>query len=679
MRDVPVPRTRREAEALRQEIRRHDRLYFVEAAPEISDRHYDALMHALQEAEARHPEWVTADSPTQRIGGEPISGFRTVGHRFPMLSLANAYTLEELREFDARVRKGLDREEVEYAVELKIDGVGVSLRYEDGVFVQGLSRGDGRSGDDITANLRTVAGLPLRLSGEPPKSLEVRGEIYMRRDDFEAVNWRRAAAEETEFANPRNLSAGTLKMLDARLVAERPLRIFLYTVIEPEAHGQRSQTEALEWLRSLGLPVNPETRRAAGVSEIESWIEEWNRRRRGLPFDADGLVIKVDDLQAQARLGATAKSPRWGLAFKFETESAVTRLLDIELQVGRTGAVTPVARLSPISLVGTTVSRATLHNQEEIRRKDIRVGDWVVVEKGGEVIPKVVEVVTERRTGQERPFHMPAACPACGSPLVQEEGEVVLRCDSVECPAQAKRRLLHWASRSAMDLDGLGEAIVEQLVDGGLARSPADLYALTVEEIEGLERQGRKSAENLVRTIAASKTQTFDRVLFALGVRHVGAALATALARRFPDFESLAAATREDLLAVPDVGPIVAESLTRALAASETKALWRRLQERGLEPRPARGPSEGAPWSGRTFVLTGTLTRFTRQEASGEIVARGGKVSSSVSRKTDFVVAGEEAGSKLEKALELGIPTLDEEAFAAALEDPASLFAGRRA
>ncbi len=673
MREVPVPRTRREVEALRDAIRRHDRLYFVEAAPEISDREYDALLRALLEAEKSHPEWVAPDSPTQRVGGEPLEGFATVLHSAPMLSLANAYTLEELSEFDGRVRKALAVDSVDYAVELKIDGVGVSLRYEEGIFVQGFSRGDGIRGDDVTANLRTVGGLPLRLSGEAPKHLEVRGEVYMQREDFEAVNRRRAEVGETEFANPRNLAAGTLKMLDPRLVAERPLRIFLYSVLGAESHGLTRQMEALAWMRSLGLPVNPEARLAHGATEIAAWIPEWNRRRRTLPFDADGLVVKVDDLRAQSRLGATAKSPRWGLAYKFETQSAVTRLLDIEWQVGRTGAVTPVAILEPVSLVGTTVSRATLHNPEEIRRKDIRIGDSVVVEKGGEVIPKILEVVVERRTGEERPYVVPDRCPACGSPLVQEEGEVALRCDSVHCPAQAKRRLLHWASRGAMDLSGLGESVVDRLVERGLVRTPADLYALDAERIAALDRQGAKSAENLVRAIEESKHRSFDRVLFGLGIRHVGAALAASLARRFRDFDALRRATRDELLAVPDVGPVVADALQRALSSEETLALWRDLTARGVAPTPPPAPGGNAPWQGLTFVLTGTLQRRSRAEAGGEIVARGGKVSSSVSPKTDFVVAGEDAGSKLEKARQLGLPTLDEAAFERALAEPEAL------
>lgn len=681
MREIPVPATREAAERLREEIRRHDRLYYVEARPEIPDREYDALLAALVAAEAAHPDWVTPESPTQRVGGAPAPGFAAVAHSAPMLSLANGYTLDEVREFDARVRKGLGVERVDYVVELKIDGVAIGLRYAGGRLAQGLTRGDGRVGDDVTQNLRTVRGLPLVLrapegtagTAAARADLEVRGEVYMLRADFAALNRAREERGEPPFMNPRNLTAGTLKTLDPREVAGRPLRVALYTVVDAARHGLRTQREALAWMRGRDLPVRPEAQAARGVEEVEAAIASWADRYRDLPFDVDGLVIKVDDLAAQQALGATAKSPRWGLAYKFETESALTRLLDIELQVGRTGVVTPVARLEPVVLLGTTVSRATLHNQEEIRRKDIKIGDWVVVEKGGEVIPKVVSVVTERRSGAERDFAMPERCPECGSALVQEEGEVALRCDGVACPAQTRGKLLHWASRGALDVAGLGEAVVEQLVGRGWVSDVAGLYDLDAERLASLERQGQKSAENLVRALEASKTRPLERVLFGLGMRHVGSSLAAALARRFGTYEALAVATHEELLGVPDVGPVVADALERYLGDPQAQALWRRLTERGLRPQAPAPAAAGAPWEGLAFVLTGTLARRTRTEAAAEISRRGGKVASAVSQKTHFVVAGEEAGSKLDKARALGVRVLDEAEFDLALADPARL------
>ena len=676
MRSAHVPTTREEIERLRETIRRHDFLYYVEARPEVTDLEYDALLRALQEAEAAHPEWVTPDSPTQRVAEMPSPGFASVEHSVPMLSLANAYQRDELLEFDARVRKGLEVERVPYVVELKIDGVAIALRYRAGSLALGVTRGDGRVGDDITRNLRTIRGVPLTLAGSPPPELEVRGEAYLLREDFDRLNRLREEKGEPAFMNPRNLTAGTLKTLDPREVAGRPLRVFLYTVVDAPRHGLQSQWDALTWMRERGFPVSREAKLANGIDEVEAIAESWRGRYRKLPFDVDGLVIKVNPFAEQAALGSTAKSPRWGLAYKFETESAVTRLTAIDLQVGRTGVITPVARLEPVLILGTTVSRATLHNQEEIKRRDIRVGDWVVIEKGGDVIPKVVSVVTERRTGEEVPFVFPDRCPVCGTPLTQEEGEIALRCDGVACAAQTRGKILHWASRGALDIAGLGDAIVEQLVDRGLVKDVADLYRLEAPELADLERMGEKSAENLARGIDASRHRPLDRVLFGLGIRHVGATLASTLARRFPSYETLAEAGRDAWLEVPDVGPKVADALERYFADPAARDLWKRLRAGGLDPvAPAAAP-RGAPWEGRTFVLTGQLARWSRTEAAAEISARGGKVSASVSKKTDFVVAGSEAGSKLEKAQELGVRVLDEDAFANALEEPASLVNG---
>jgi DNA ligase (NAD+) len=565
-------------------------------------------------------------------------------------------------------------------VELKIDGVAVVLRYEDGRFALGLTRGDGTQGDDITQNLRTLRGLPLRLGAAgaaarrvPAGSFEVRGEVYMERQRFEQINARREAAGEAPYANPRNLTAGSLKQLDAREVARRGLSYFAYAVVDPDALGATTQGEVLAALGALGLRVNPHAARAHGLAAVEARIEHWRTRRAALGYDTDGLVIKVDDLALQGMLGATSKSPRWALAYKFETASAVTRLLAIQVQVGRTGAVTPVAVLEPVLLLGTTVARATLHNADEIRRKDIRVGDRVVVEKGGEVIPKIVRPLVDERSGDETVFHMPTTCPECGTALVQEEGEAILRCDGPACPAQRRARLLHFAGRNAMDIAGLGEAVVEQLVARGLAEDPADLYALDAKTLAGLERLAEKSAANLVAAIAGSKHRPLDRLLFALGIRHVGQSLARNLALAFGSVEALFEAGEESLLAVPDVGPVVAESLARWLADPAARRLWQRLTAAGVAPAPVEGAGRAVPWAGRTFVLTGTLAGRSRTDATARIQGLGGKVAGSVSAKTDFVVAGAEAGAKLERARELGVTVLDEAAFEAALADPARL------
>ncbi len=687
---VEVPRNPKALERLRRTIEQHDRLYYIDANPAISDRESDALYQALREAERAHPEWITPDSPTQRVSEKPLGGFRTVRHSAPMLSLDNGYSLEELREFDARVRKALDLDSVDYVVELKIDGVAVVLRYEDGRFALGLTRGDGTEGDDITQNLRTLRGLPLRLLGTdaapvPRGRFEARGEVYMERRRFEALNAAREAAGEPPFANPRNLTAGTLKLLDAREVARRGLSYFAYAIAEPGSLGLATQWEVLAQLKAHGVRVNPRIARARGIEEVESLIAHRDKERASLGYDTDGLVIKVDDLSLQQALGSTAKSPRWALAYKFESESAVTRLLDIQVQVGRTGAVTPVAILEPVLLLGTTVSRATLHNLDEIRRRDVRIGDFVVVEKGGEVIPKIVRALAERRTGAERVFEFPKTCPECGTRLVHEEGEAIVSCDNPVCPAQRRARLLHYAARGAMDIAGLGEAVVEQLVARELAADPGDLYALGVETLAGLERMGGKSAANLVAAIEGSKEHSLDRFLFALGIRHVGQSLARALAVHFGTLDAVTRATEEELLEVPDVGPIVAPSIARWFADPHAMRLLERLARAGVRPAPPARPGGGAdgsggagggadaPWQGLTFVLTGTLERHTRGDATSAIQERGATVSGSVSKRTHFVVAGAEAGSKLEKARELGVPVLDEAAFEKALDHPIRL------
>ena len=693
MRRIEVPQTRAGLEELRRVIAHHDRLYYIEARPEISDREYDALYAALLQAEHAHPEWVTPDSPSQRVSESPLGGFRTVRHSIPMLSLDNGYSEEELLEFDARVRRGLDVEIVDYVVELKIDGVAIVLRYDEGRFALGITRGDGTQGDDVTQNLRTLRALPLRLrvpardriAGQSdaaalavPSALEARGEVYLERARFEAINAAREAEGETPYANPRNLTAGTLKLLDAREAARRGLSYFVYAAANPDALGVSTQYDALVRLKSLGLRVNSHATRAHGVEAVLELVEKWDRGREALPYDTDGLVVKVDDLAQQRILGSTSKSPRWALAYKFESASAVTRLVDIQVQVGRTGAVTPVAILDPVELLGTTVSRATLHNAEEIRRRDVRIGDRVVVEKGGEVIPKVVGALVEERTGAEKPFRFPKQCPECGTPLVQEEGEVAIRCDGPACPAQARARLLHYAARDAMDIAGLGDAVVEQLVGNGLARDAADLYGLEEETLAGLERMGEKSAANLVRAIGDSKTRTLDRFLFGLGIRHVGKSLARSLAELFRTVEAVAGADEAVFLEVPDVGPVVAASLVRWFADPAARKLLDRLRAAGVRPATIERAEGKRPWAGLTFVLTGTLAGFTRLAASSAIAALGGIVTGSVSKRTHYVVAGEESGSKLDKARELDVPVLDETAFTRALAHPDQLTRGGR-
>ncbi len=652
-------------EELRRVLREHDRRYYVEARPVIPDREYDRLLEELKHLEAERPDLVTPDSPTQRVGGAPLESFRAIAHRVPMLSLDNTYSEEDLRAFDERVRRGLGLTAADpavgYAVEPKMDGVAVAVRYEDGILALGATRGDGAQGDDITANLRTVRGLPLRVEGLRGL-LEVRGEVYMTHAGFQLLNEQAREEGREPVVNPRNATAGTLKLLDSRVVARRPLRIAFYTLVDADAHGPRSQLEALAYLGRIGLPTHG-GEGAAGPEELHQRIAAWAERRRRLSFDVDGLVIKVNDFAAQARLGATSKFPRWAVAFKYEAEQKPTRLLDILVQVGRTGAVTPTAVLEPVFVSGTTVSRATLHNADEIERLDARVGDTVIVEKAGEIIPKVVRVVSELRPRGTRRFVYPTRCPSCGSELVRAEGEVVIRCVNLSCPAQRDRSIMHYASRGAMDIEGLGEKLVLTLTREGLVRDIADLYTLRARDLVPLERMGEKSAENLVRGIEISRTRGLSRLLFGLGIPEVGAHTARVLARHYGSLDAIRAASAEDLTEVREVGPVIASSVAQFFSRPENAKLLERLRAAGVVMDEEGAASAGRPLEGMTVVVTGTLGRFSREEIERLIEELGGHAAASVSRKTSFVVAGEEAGSKRDKALALGVPVLDEEAF----------------
>ena len=665
-----TPSAAQRVEQLRRGIERHDHLYYVVGEPEISDPVYDALLRELRDLEAAHPELADPDSPTQRVARGLLPGFASVRHSVPMLSLDNTYSLEELAEFDGRVRKLLGRDAVGYAVEPKVDGVAVHLRYEGGRFARGLTRGDGEVGDDITGNLRTIRSIPLRLRGRDlPDLLEVRGEVYMESKAFEALNRRREAAGEKTFMNPRNATTGSLKTLDTSETARRPLQVFVYQVVQAERLGLESHSEALRWAGRLGLRVNPDNATARDFETVTRLCGSWEERREKLPYGIDGLVVKVDSLRDQERLGATAKSPRWGIAYKFGTHEAETVLRRIELQVGRTGVVTPVANLDPVLLLGTTVGRATLHNADEIERKDIREGDRVVIQKAGEVIPQVLRVVPGG--GRRGPkFQMPTRCPVCGEALTRDPEMAATRCENLYCPAQVRRRITYYASRGALDIAGLGEKTVDQLVDAGLIEDPADLYDLEVKALTPLEGMAEKSATNLVQAIAGSRRAPLERLLVALGIRHVGGSVARLLAERFRSLEAIAGADAEALQEVPGIGPEIAASVEAFFRSKEGRALVRRLVDRGVEGRPPerRAAAAEGPFAGKTFVLTGTLSSFSREAAAKLIEQGGGHVSSSVSAKTSAVIAGEEPGSKLDKARSLGVEVWDEAQFKAALK-----------
>ncbi len=655
--------------ALSAELSEHFHRYHVLAAPTISDQEFDRLLAELQALEEAHPALVRPDSPTQRVGGAPTSDFPTVRHAQPMLSLDNSYSRQDVENFDRRVRQSLPDEAVEYVFELKIDGVALSLTYRDSLLVRAVTRGDGVQGDEITANARTIPTIPLRLR-QPGINCEIRGEVYMERRDFAQLNAQRAANDEPLFANPRNSAAGSLKLQDPHLVAQRNLRFFAYW-IRAEG-GQTRHSECLATLRDWGLMV-PEHERCAALADVFALYDHYVAARSELPYAIDGVVIKVDSLSQQERLGYTAKSPRSAMAYKFPAYQARTRLLDIHLQVGRTGAVTPVAVLEPVLLAGSTIARASLHNADEIHRKDIRIGDTVVIEKGGDVIPKVVGVDCSERPDDSVAYAFPDQCPSCKGPLSRDPEEAVTRCDNPTCPAQLCRRLEHFASRNAMDIEGLGPAVVEQLVEQGLVKDLSDLYELKVEALSALERMGEKSAQNLLDSLDRSKKQPFDRVLFALGIRHVGATVARTLARTFGSLDALCRASVEELEATPEIGPIIARSLYASLPALPAldRVLYK-LENKAelqfaMEAEEAAAPA--SHFSGKTVVITGTLSSYSRDEAAALIERLGGNTTSSVSKKTDLLIAGEKAGSKLTKAQALGVAVLDEAAFIAQLQE----------
>ena len=678
---------------LRNELERHSYQYYVLDAPTIPDADYDAMFSELQALETEHPDLLTEDSPTQRVGGAPLSAFDTVRHRVPMLSLNNGFEDEDVVSFDRRCAQGLGRtaaaapaddlfsaaeaadNAVEYSCELKFDGLAMSLRYEDGKLVQAATRGDGETGEDVTVNVRTIKAIPLKLRGPAPAVLEVRGEVFMYRADFDRLNERQAQADEKTFVNPRNAAAGSLRQLDPRITAKRPLSFFAYGLGElqgadrPPTHGVM-----LDGFAKLGLPVCNERRVVKGAQGLLSFYREIGERRDQLPYDIDGVVYKVNAIPEQEQLGFVSRAPRFALAHKFPAQEMTTTVEDIEVQVGRTGAITPVARLAPVFVGGVTVTNATLHNEDEIRRKDVHVGDTVIVRRAGDVIPEVVAVVLERRPADARAFVMPTACPVCGSHVERLEGEAIARCTGgLICAAQRKQALLHFAQRRAMDIEGLGDKVVEQLVDHGIVHTPADLYKLGVAKLAALDRMADKSAANVVAAIEKSRETTLNRFIFSLGIRHVGEATAKDLARHFGKLDNLLAADEAALLEVNDVGPVVAQSIANFLAEAHNVEVIEQLRAAGVhwtETEPtARAP---LPLAGKTVVLTGTLPTLSREDAKEKLEAAGAKVAGSVSKKTDYVVAGAEAGSKLEKAQSLGVPVLDEDGMLKLLADAAT-------
>ncbi len=636
--------------------------YYTLDKPTVPDAEYDKLMQELLGLEEKYPELVTSDSPTQRVGGKPLESFEKVEHRVPMLSLGNAFNDGDLRDFDRRVRQDVG-EQVSYICELKIDGLAISLRYEDGLFVQGATRGDGTIGEDITTNLRTIKSIPLRLKENI--DIEVRGEAFMPKRSFEALNKEREANGEELFANPRNAAAGSLRQLDPKIAAKRNLDIFLYGIGSTEGLPIDSHSDGLDYLERLGFKTNPERRRCANIDEVILFTNSWIEKRPNLPYEIDGIVIKVDSFEQQEQLGTTAKSPRWAIAYKFPAEEVMTQLIDIELSVGRTGVVTPTAILEPVRVAGTTVKRASLHNEDLIREKDIKIGDYVIIKKAGDIIPEVVSVVEEKRTGDEQKFMMPTGCPECGSELVRLEDEVALRCINPKCHAQIREGLIHFVSRNAMNIEGLGEKVITQLFAANLIEDVADIFRLDRDELLKLERMGEKSVDNLLAAIEASKSNSLEKLLFGLGIRHVGAKAAKTLAQVFETMDSLQTATIEDLININEIGEKMAESIVAYFEKNEVSQLIDELKSYDVNmvykgPKIVNVEEIDSFFAGKTIVLTGKLEQMGRNDAKKELEALGAKVTGSVSKKTDIVIAGEDAGSKLDKALELGLEVWDE-------------------
>jgi DNA ligase (NAD+) len=660
--------TARQIEKLRQEIRRHEDLYYVQDNPEISDRDYDELVERLQRLESQHPELITPDSPTQRVGGRPAEGFPEVVHRRPMLSLDNSYNIEELRAFDDRCRRLADGRPLEYVAELKIDGLSLSLHYHKQHLQRAVTRGDGRIGEEVTQNARTIRSVPLALKAVKKsigEDLEVRGEVFIPRAVFEQSNAEREEMGQPRFANPRNAAAGAIRQLDPKLVASRKLDMFAYDLITGERKPFATHWQALDWLEEAGLRVNKHRALCSSIDEVIDFANKMEGQRDDLGYEIDGLVVKVNSTALQEEFGSTQKAPRWAIAYKYPARQATTKVLDITVQVGRTGALTPVANLEPVFLAGTTVARATLHNEDEIKRLGLKKGDWVLIEKSGEIIPKVLSVVTSRRTGEEKQFRMPKKCPVCGGEISRPEGEVVSRCIAADCPAQLKGRLLHFSSRRAMRIEGLGGVLVDQLVEQKLVRDVGDLYSFTLEQVANLPRMAKKSATNLLNQIEASKSRELSNLIYALGIRHVGERTAGILAERFGSLERLGQATLEEIDDIPEIGLTVAQSVRDWFDDEGNVNLCGRLARAGVRTRAQVRKVKAADekFAGKLFVLTGKLESLTRDDAKALIEAKGGRVVSSVSKKTDFVIAGEEAGSKLDKANELGVMVIDESTF----------------